>query len=162
MSGLIEAIEANSIHEKQLAPHLRKRLRGLESSVSYVQSTVTVINEIATDKLTELEAVEAIGNNTFGHISGGKVYLADHVQAREAHCFVVEGTDMVDSDIVKVVFSDIIIKTTEEIDGGVFLGMDGNITSVVPVANFVQVLGSKISPNSFLLKIRNPWWIIGG
>lgn len=147
---MIEPIPANSLHEKHLPPHLRKRRGG--SSVTYYEAGGN-----ADVRIEQAVAGGALVGGTFGYFSGGKVFTAGVNIGAPAECYILKDANA--NEIVNVVFGGYVI----ELDGiniGVlpFLGHSGAVVSTPPAGDFEQVVGRKLTDTSFYLDIRPAIW----
>lgn len=151
---MIEPIGANKIHEKQLAPHIRRRLTGIGDTTSYVSITNPVTE--TNSNIIDIVAGEAVVAGKFGHIIEDRLFVAGVNLNSPATCYILSGGE--EGDTVQAAFASIDVDTLFDIDDSVYLGDDGLGTTTVPMTGFMQRLGDKSSTNSFRLKIRDAYW----
>lgn len=152
---MIESIAANNIHEKQLAPHLRKKIRGVGQSVTY--ASTTIINNETEPAIFKAIAGEALTAYRFGYILDDKVYIAGLNFDKPANCFILTSGNA--EDEIEIAYSDIEIEIEDlGLIGIPYLTNNGGITDVEPEEKFIQILGYRISEDKFYLKIHEPLW----
>ena len=148
---MIEAIAANAIHEKQLAPHLRKRLGGgisvIINETSPEPNPPAIFTAVAGENLTK---------NKFGYFYDGKVYAAGLNLQKPAHCFILSDAEA--DEEVMVASHNIEIHIDGTLNGDPYLYTNGDLDDSPPAEHFVQKLGTKMTDDSFILHIQDAEW----
>ena len=149
---MIEPIPANSLHEKHLPPHLRRRRSGTGTSVTYYNAALA-----ADTRIEQAVAGEQLVKGTFGYFSDDKVFTAGVNIEAPASCYILDDANA--DEIVNVVLGGYVVNLDGvNIDTVPFLGYSGAVAATPPSGAFEQVLGLPINESTFYLQFRPPVW----
>lgn len=152
---IVVSISANNIHAKQLAPHLRQKIKGKDAGLTYQET----VSDESGNKGTFFVGIagEPLKEGKFGHFQDDKIILASSFNKKPANCLIVSGAE--EGGTVKYVVGEHIVEVSESLARSPYLGEDGNLTQTLPTSGIIQVLGDKITDTSFMLSMKEPlWW----
>ena len=146
---MIEPIKANNIHEKQLAPHIRKRIRGLNQTNTYSE----IVKEVS--QTLTATAGEALETGDLACFEGGKLYKADKSN-RPASCIITTGGGL-NSPVKYSIEKQVVL--TSGLTSHPFLGSAGDwsLSPSLTVGTWLQRVGTRIDDNSYILDIQEAY-----